>query len=187
MKSIMIAIVVFQMTFLQILSSPTQVLGVSCTWDGTAGNWGDKDRWDCDQVPGEEDDVYFPSGNLSVNESIRVKSFTQSGGNLVGAGNLTADTITWSAGWMKGTGSTTALIEAKFLGSNFLTLDGRTFNNAGTLSYSRSSSNYLYLYTAETVFNNLSGGTFSIDDGMVKAVGGSGTFNNEGRVVKTSL
>jgi hypothetical protein len=188
MKSItrIITILAFLTAFL-IFSPPTTAQAVNCTWNGTNGNWNDQYKWTCNQVPGEEDDVFFPSGTLSVNESVKVKSFTQSGGYLDGAGNLTADTVTWSAGWMRGTGSTTALEEAKFLGTNALTLDGRTFNNAGMLSYSRSSSNYLYLYTAETVFNNLPGATFSIDDGIGKAVGGSGTFNNEGRVVKTSL
>jgi hypothetical protein len=156
------------------------VQGISCTWIGTTGNWGDKDSWDCKQTPGPEDDAYLPGGTLSVNESLRVKSFTQSGGNLVGAGNLTADTITWSAGWMKGTGTTTALKEAKFLGSNYLTLDGRTLNNAGTATWNRTGSGFLNFQVTGSVFNNKSGATFTVQSSGPDITKGNGAFNNAG-------
>ncbi len=181
-----ITILAFLTAFL-ILSPALKAQAVSCAWDGTTGNWSEKAKWDCDEVPDQDDDVYISAGTVSLNESARVTSLTLSGtGTLTGEGNLTAETVTWTGGTMSGSGSTTATNEANLTGYNYLVLMDRTFNNVGnaTLNWP-GGTGFLYLSTAETEFNNL--GTFTIQSSnLLRVVSGPGIFNNEGRVIKDS-
>ncbi len=187
MKSITrtIAVLAFLIAFL-IPSFPAKAAGVPCTWIVTDGSWGEKLNWDCNKVPEPDDEVYIASGKVTLTGNVQIKSLSLSGnGILTGDGDVIAENITWTGGTMSGSGSITATTEAHFTGFNYLTLSGRTFNNAGTATFNwPSTTSYLYLYTSETKFNNLAGATFTIQSANgLKIMGGDGTFVNEGRFI----
>lgn len=187
MKSIIrtISILAFFIAVL-IPTFPTQAAGVPCTWKVNDGTWGVKENWDCGKVPEPEDDIYISSGQVTLTGNVSVKSLTLSGnGALTGTGDVVAGTVTWTGGTMSGSGSITATTEAHFTGSNYLTLSGRSFINAGTATLNwPGSTGFLYLYAADSEFHNLAGATFTIQSANVlKVVGGSGKFINEGRFI----
>ncbi len=190
MKSITrtITILAFLAAFL-ISAFPTQAAGIPCTWKVNNGAWGIKENWDCGKVPEPADDVTISSGQVTLTGNVSVNSLTLSGnGALTGTGDVIAGTVTWTGGTMSGSGSVTATTEAHFTGTNYLTLTGRTFNNAGTATLNwPGSSGFLYLYSADTEFHNLPGATFTIQSAnLMKVMGGDGIFINEGSFILDS-
>ncbi len=180
-----ITVLAFLIAFL-ISSSPAKAEGTLCTWAATDGTWGDKLNWDCDKVPGSEDEVNILSGQVTLTGDVQVKSLSLSGnGILTGAGDVVADTINWSSGLMSGSGSITALKEANFTGNNYLNLVGRTFINVGAATFNwPSGTGWLYIYGAETEFQNLAGATFTIQSSnKLSVMGGDGRFVNEGSFI----
>ena len=108
---------------------------ISWTGGGDGVSWGDASNWNLARVPLPSDKVYLSAGaqvtissaqsvtwlhsdrpiaissggSLTLAEDSLVQSTLALGGNLDGAGNLTiTDLLTWSAGTMSGTGTTTA-------------------------------------------------------------------------------
>jgi hypothetical protein len=186
MKTIMRSmIVLLSLTGLLIVSSPRAEAAV-CTWNGTAGDWNVAANWNnCNGViPGASDEAIISSGTVNLTEDASVGSLTMSGGTLTGPHDLTAGTINWSGGTMSGTGSTTATDAASFTGSSGITLNERTFNNAGSVTWNKTG--YLNLQTASTVFNNQAGATFTVQSSGETVMGGSGTFSNAGTLNLTT-
>jgi hypothetical protein len=98
---------------------------------------------------------------------------------------------TWSGGVMTGPGRTVALGGLTLDGYQ-VTLDGRTFDNAGAAVWN-TANNYSYLYLANNaVFNNLAGASFTDqrdDAGFTASIYGDGSanqINNLGAFVKNS-
>ncbi len=117
--------------------------------------------------------------DLSSGEAITVPSLTQSGGTLDGSDNVTANAVSWSAGTMKGVGTTNVPAGGTltFASSGSPILDTRTFNNAGAATWNKTT--YLSLY-ANTTFNNLATGTFTVinnGDYIFSRSGGSAGAN----------
>jgi hypothetical protein len=87
---------------------------------------------------------------------------------------------------MSGSGSTTASNAANFTGTGSITLNGRTFNNAGAATWNRTGAGYLYFQTAASVFNNQSGATFTVQSSWPDITYGNGVFNNAGTLNLTT-
>jgi hypothetical protein len=124
-------------------------------------------------------------GAFSVDEGSTASTaiLNMAGGTLTGAGDLTADTINWSSGTMSGSGSTTAMSAANFTGSASIYLTDRTFNNADTATWNKTS--YLSMNNS-AIFNNQVGATFSVQSSGPNAIYWQGTFNNYGTLNLTT-
>jgi hypothetical protein len=172
---------------LLILSFPPGAQAATCTWTGSSGDWSNAGNWDCGKAPGAGDSATISNGTVTVDGDVTVDSLTLSGGTLTGPANLTAGTINWSGGTMSGSGSTTATAAVSFTSGTAITLTGRTFNNAGAATWSKSGSGRLYLQDALAAFNNLVGATFTIQSSGTVVMSGTGPFNNAGTLTKSSL
>ena len=119
--------------------------------------------------------------DLSSGLSLSVPSLTVSGGTLTGSDAITATTtLNWSGGTMSGAGATNLAASGTMITSatGYITLDGRTFNNAGTVNWS--STGYLSLAN-NAVFNNLNGATFNtLSSGSYLIYGYAGSLVNAG-------
>jgi hypothetical protein len=175
-------IFLFLMAFLAV-SCPRSAQAAECTWNGSSGNWNEADKWSCGAVPGPDDAATINSGTVTLTEDASAASLTLTGGTLTGTFSLTAGTINWSAGTMSGSGSTTATDAANFTGSSGITLNERTFNNAGTATWNKTG--YLNISPASGVFNNQAGATFTVQSSGSTVVGGHGTFVNAGTFTVT--
>jgi hypothetical protein len=124
-------------------------------------------------------------GNLSVNASVGVPRFEQTGGGLTGAGALAVgNALTWSGGTMSGTGNTllSASATGTFDGAT-KTLSGRRIENSGTINWTAGGINS----GGGSVVQNF--GTFNANAaaGFLHNLGGTATvFNNPGVVNKSS-
>jgi hypothetical protein len=178
-----LTISLFLMVFL-LLSTSYRVQDVSCTWDGTAGDWTDASKWSCDQVPGEGDFATINDGTVTLTGDISLEGLTFTYGTLTGPGDLTTKILNWDQGTMSGTGTTTVNDFLNITGVGYMTLSDRTLNNAGDATWARAGS--LFFNTPETTFNNLEGATFTIQDSLYTVIWGAGTFNNSGTFTKTN-
>ncbi len=79
---------------------PTKGPTASYTWTGaTNSDWFTPGNWSPAVVPSPLDNVTFASGFISLTGPAAVANFTQTGGTLAGAGELTAlAALTWSGG-----------------------------------------------------------------------------------------
>jgi hypothetical protein len=119
--------------------------------------------------------------DLSSGESLSVSFLTMSGGTLTGADTITVTTsLNWGSGTMSGAGATNLAASGTMITSatGYITLDGRTFNNAGTVNWS--STGYISL-SSNATFNNLSGATFNtLSSGTYLFYGYAGNLVNAG-------
>jgi fibronectin-binding autotransporter adhesin len=140
--------------------------------------------------PTEATEMRITGGTLTLNDSVTVATLVNSGGSLVGSGNVVvADAFTWTAGTLGGSGTLSVqpgatlqldggasqriLARAVSLGaSGTLAGSGAIFVNSGTLTIAPTST----LTVSGPVQFALSSGTASIivDGTIVKQ--GSGTF-----------
>jgi VCBS repeat-containing protein len=129
-------------------------------------------------------------GTLNISsttvESVIESSFTLSGGELTGSGNVTIGGLfTWALGSggsapMTGTGETTANGGINITSGWYIRLY-RTLNNAGTATFS---GGYPFTIEAGGTFNNLEGATFDYRSDAI--IQGSGAFNNYGTFSRTT-
>jgi hypothetical protein len=177
-------IILLFLTAILFFLSPQRTQAASCTWIVSSGNWNEASNWSCGVVPGPGDDAIINNGGtITLTENANAGSLTLSGGTLTGAGDLTADTINWDIGTMSGSGSTTATSAANFTGSSQIAIYDRTFNNAGAVTWTKTST--LSMNEA-AIFNNQAGATFSIQTSGQYVFYWQGTFNNYGTITKTS-
>ena len=136
------------------------------TWVNPAsGDWSVPSNWSTGQLPGSTDDVQINLAGVTVTHSVGSDSvnsltssdpiilsggtlslastsavtanFTESGGTLAGAGNLSIGGLTWSGGSMNGAGQT--VLSAGTTGTISGTVNKgleRTLNNFGSITYS---------------------------------------------------
>jgi len=185
MKTKMRSIVItFFLTAFLFLFPSHSAQAANCTWIGVDGNWNDPGHWSCGQVPVEGDDAIINNGSIvTLTEDAIVGSLTLSSGTLTGSFDLTAGTINWDSGTMSGSGSTTATDEANFTGSATISLNDRTFNNADTAIWDKTSSMNM---NPSAIFNNQAGATFTIQTSGQYVFFWQGTVNNLGTITKTS-
>src|SRR4051812_14933756 len=89
------------------LSTPTS-FAASYTWNNTAGNWSDANRWIPNSVPGPNDEANINGGQVMNNSSSRVISALNfNGGELQNSGFLTVQSsMNWTSGTLSGGGRT---------------------------------------------------------------------------------
>ena len=121
--------------------------------------------------------------SLGTGSTASAAILNMTGGTLTGAGNLTAGTINWDSGTMSGSGSTTATSAVNFTGTAEIYLFDRTFNNADTAIWNKTS--YLNM-NAAAIFNNQAGATFTVQTSGTYVVRSQGTLNNYGTLNLTT-
>jgi hypothetical protein len=112
-------------------------------------------------------------------------ALTETSGSLEGSANVAVSgLLTWSGGYMSGTGHTKA--NGPSAVSQAPVLNGRTFDNAGTSVWTTTGTYYLYDFIGG-VWNNLSGSTVDFQsDGYLYSDGSAGNaFNNAGTLKKS--
>ncbi|MHB9032628.1 MAG: beta strand repeat-containing protein [Anaerolineae bacterium] len=165
--------------------APGNALAANCVWDGSSGNWSDAARWSCAQVPGLGDDATINGGTVTLTADATVASLTLANGTLTGSFSISAGTINWYGGTMSGGGSTTATSTAVFTGSDTINLDTRAFYNAGTATWNKTGSGYLYIVNS-AVFTNQPGATLTVQSAASNLFYGFGSFVNAGTLTKSS-
>jgi hypothetical protein len=126
-------------------------------------------------------------GTANFFNDIDLPNLTLSGGTLTGLGNVTiGGTLTWNGGTMSGTGNTVAKGSTHITTSVSTgpTLDGRTFINAGTVTWT--SPNDIRANNG-AIFDNLPGAVFDVqtDASFGNSSGFSPLFINEGTFRKS--
>jgi hypothetical protein len=114
--------------------------------------------------------------NLGINNA-NVSTFNLTGGEILGSGNLTIGSLTWSDGSMRGSGITSVNTALTLNGATPTILDQRTLVNHGTANWNNTS--YLLL-TNDAVIRNATGATMNMNTSVSFIVYGSGTFVNAG-------
>jgi hypothetical protein len=174
-----------------VLSTPHTVQAATCTWLIGNGDWNTKELWSCGAVPGVGDTAIINNDTVTVSGATSVSHLQLNGGAIAGAATLTVlDTMTWTAGTMRGTGITRiaagGTLNINASGSAFLYLrGGRTLENLGTIHWSNGTFSD-YSGESATIQNT---GTFNIQfDGILFDHGGAGsrTFNNTGTLNRTT-
>jgi hypothetical protein len=117
------------------------------TWNNSTGNWSSGANWTPGpHVPNDavNDDATVGGGDVSVDSTFDVHSFTFSGGTVDGAGKLTVHSqFSWSAGTMQGVG-TIALASGSTMnvsGSTDRSLL-RNIDNGGTINWSATAAHF---------------------------------------------
>ena len=137
------------------------------------------------------------SGWLSANAPVTVGNLTQTGfGSLFGPADVTVNgALAWNGGTMFGPGKTilngTGTISNPITGQ-FPTLDGRTVDNAGTISVTTGTSTP-FRFNGNAVWNNLAGAVLQV--GVITRVGTSpnavilnaGTIRKTGAAITSSI
>jgi hypothetical protein len=134
--------------------------------------------------------VELTSGTLTFNGNHTLVNLRMSGGTLTGPNTLTiSGVLEWSGGTMSGSGKTVAQGGLTLNGYQVV-LDGRTFDNVGTATWSYTGY-YKYIYLSNNaVFNNLASASFTdqtTSDGFAHQIYGDGSntqFNNQGTYTK---
>jgi hypothetical protein len=125
-------------------------------------------------------------GTVTANADLTAQSLTFSSGTITGPGTVNvAGNLTWTNGTMSGPGVTNLNGTATLSGGFFSKIDGRTVNNAGTVTIPASNS---FTIAGAGVWNNLAGSTFLLPDSaqLSNFLITTGAFNNAGTVRKTS-
>ena len=119
--------------------------------------------------------------DFSSGEALTTSDYTQTAGTLDGSDVLTVNgLVAWSGGDMSGTGVLNANAGMDIANPGSLQLlENRTVNNAATATWTGAG---IFSNAAGAKFNNLSGGSFSI---QTAADFQGGTFNNAGTLTKT--
>ena len=124
--------------------------------------------------------------NLNTGAAQSFNTVTLSSGTLTGADNFSVTTMNWTGGTLSGAGTTTVTGTLSMANSS-VTLDSRTFNNAGSATLSGTS--FYLSMVGGAVFNNQSGAALQMTHtgtGQFTYSTGSGTFNNAGVITKTA-
>ncbi len=183
-------------------SVPTRIHAATLTWTNNAsGVWHEAGNWSPNQVPGPLDVAVFNRGvTVTVTNDVAVAElqFSGSGTINVTTGVLTAATLTWTGGWLRG------IVQCgggSISGNYGKYLVGGVLNNAGTLEWSGS----LTLGTSgwgtgdPGTLSNLAGGVINLtsdfsassyydggiiyNDGVINKTGGVGTMTfNHGQL-----
>ena len=134
--------------------------------------------------------LLLASGTLNVNANVSVQNLSVAGGTLTGAATvIVTGQTTWTGGTMSGTGSTVAKGGLSLNSdSNYLILDTRTLENAGSAVYSGVGYYDFEIDDGATVLNDAKA-TWSFQTTeltVYTAVGAVGTFNNAGLLKNAS-
>jgi len=138
--------------------------------------------------PGFDETLRLSGGILTVNGSLAVRNFTQSGGTLAGSGSLTvSEAFAWTGGTMTGTGRTVLGAGTEHSlsgGATKVIREGRTLENFGTVTMSGGT--LQYAQTPATVINR-AGAEWVVSDeaDFGQSFGGTYLFQNEGTFRKT--
>ncbi|MGH2544386.1 MAG: hypothetical protein ACRDIB_16460, partial [Ardenticatenaceae bacterium] len=126
------------------------------------------------------------NGTLNLNAaSASTTTYTQSGGNRGGTGDLTVTgLLTWTGGFMRGVGHTIADGGLSLSGTGYKYLyEGHILDNAEMATLSEG----LLVLQGDAVFNNLTDATFDIQgDYTISASQNDATFNNAGTFIKSA-
>ncbi|MBI5773962.1 MAG: hypothetical protein HZA89_09510, partial [Verrucomicrobia bacterium] len=157
------------------------------TWNGSSGNWTDFARWTPTGIPDDVDTATINSGTVTVGASTVVSTLNLGGGTLDGAGTLTVtNMMNWTGGTMAGAAGTTTIAAGGALemsGSSQKTLQSRTLNNAGTVTWSGTGA--LSSHTGGTI-NNLAGALLEMQsDASLARFNSALTLNNAGTIRKS--
>jgi len=134
-------------------------------------------------------DLSVTGGTASFFQNLTLPTLTMSGGTFYDAGNVTIKgLLTWYGGSLTGPGVTLAKggVTLENMAGFFQTgptLDGRTFENAGTLTWLGGN-----VSTGNgAIFDNLAGATFAIETDATfdSNFGQQSTFQNAGAVTKS--
>ena len=125
--------------------------------------------------------LIISGGTLSLADFSQIENkLSLTLGTLTGTGDINVGgSFTWSGGTMSGSGRTLIPAGATMTISGDVSLNGRTLNNAGTITWSAG----LILSGGGAVINNLAGANFNTTFGGSSA--GTRTFNNAGTFRKT--
>jgi hypothetical protein len=191
-------------TFLRLLTTvaafltglTTGVRAATITWtNNSSGSWHVAGNWSPNQVPAASDVAVFNRNvTLTVAEDVSVTELqlTGSGTLNVATGVLTAATLTWNGGWLRGAvqcgGGSIGVGTTKYL-------VGGALNNAGTLTWADTiwmgsdgytATNYGVLsnlvsgvinVTADVAINGHYTGGLIYNAGQLNKTGGTGTAN----------
>jgi fibronectin-binding autotransporter adhesin len=126
-------------------------------------------------------------GTVQFDTDTTLPTLTLSGGTLGGTATVTVTgALTWTGGTMNGGGTTVANGGTTISGTNFKQLSNRTFDNAGTATWS--GTGILYM-NSNSVWNNLANASLLIENDA-QLGGGNGSqytgskFNNAGTLQK---
>jgi hypothetical protein len=155
------------------------------TGQGPDSNWSDGQNWDQGKAPGATDDVLIGQGQVTLDVPATVDNLTLSGGTITGSADLTINgALNWTGGTMSGSGQTFANGPVTIdTSSGGVTLDGRTFVNAGTATVTGSGS---VLGSDGAVWSNLVSARleFHSDAGLALTGTGGAQVNNSGGLGK---
>jgi len=133
------------------------------------------------------DSLTITSGNSTANFSntegrVAVNKLNFTNGTLTGSSNVIVNSLlNWTSGTMSGTGKTTVNGVTTISGAALKTLNGRAFDNAGSLTWTGTGS----ISAVQNVsFANLTSGVFEAQNNAVFT--GSGTFANAGTFRKSA-
>jgi hypothetical protein len=131
-------------------------------------------------------------GTINVNSNLTVTgAFSMASGTLAGPANVTvtvSGSLAWTGGTMKGTGHTQANGGMSLDSSHYLTLDGRTIDDAGYATWMSGGGGTNLTAFDGAVWNNLAGSTLDLhgDDPFLWGGGAQPLFNNAGTLKKSS-
>jgi hypothetical protein len=108
------------------------------------------------------------------------------GGTMGGTGTLSVNGGRWSDGTINGTGGVlnTGAFVVQAPSNAVLFLSG-TLNNSGMVTQVTNTNNQALTMNAGTI-NNLAGGVWDMQSGLINANGNGGTFNNQGTLRKNA-
>lgn len=126
-------------------------------------------------------------GETDIDGIVITNTLTQSGGSILGTGEISAqNSVIWNGGFMLEVGTTTIPSSGNLSigGSQNKVMTGRTLNNSGASTMTGSGDLFL---NNGSVFNNLAGATFDVqsDADFGFASGSSSTFNNSGTFLRS--
>ncbi|HEX3108095.1 MAG TPA: LamG-like jellyroll fold domain-containing protein, partial [Thermoanaerobaculia bacterium] len=131
--------------------------------------------------------ILMSGGTLAINSATgqSIPTLTMQGGTLSGSGTLTVTgpAMTWTGGIVGGTG-TLSISNASTVTINGVPfLDGRTLNNAGTITFN--STNYMYVQN-NAILNNSGTIDFPGDSAMYLSGAAGTTMVNDSGTIKKS-
>ena len=138
------------------------VQAADCVWLGGIGDWTDNNWNSCNSTfPNSNDTAAIASGIVTLDQNITVSQFFLSGGDLVGANDLSISgllTSTWTGGDQGGTGITQYDVDLQISGDSNKTLkSSKILNTTGTTTWGGNTvadNNRINLTGVSPVINN---------------------------------